>query len=236
MISRSQLHKTQLCRMFTTVNMRTVAIVSQKGGAGKTTLAIHLAAAALVDRMTPLIIDTDPQATASTWGQWRKGAPPEVIDSAPARVADKIEKASAMGADLVIIDTPPHADASATKAAQAADLILIPCRPNAFDLDAIQATARLVSLLQKPAFVVFMAGPGRAPKLYEEAGEVVANLGLSVAPHIISDRAAFRHATAEGRTAIETEPHGKAAEEIRSLYMWICEQLHMPQRETVGTR
>ncbi len=216
--------------------MRTVAIVSQKGGAGKTTLAIHLAASALAAGVMPLIIDTDPQATASAWGQWRKGEPPEVIDSAPSRVADKIEKAAAMGAELAIIDTPPHADASATKAAQVANLILIPCRPNAFDLDAIQATARLVALLQKPAFVVFMAGPSRAPRLYEEAGEVVANLGLSVAPRIISDRAAFRHATAEGKTAIETDPQGKAAEEMRSLYMWVCEQLNMFQRETVSVR
>lgn len=157
-----------------------------------------------------------------------------MIDSAPTRVADKLEKAVTMGADFAIIDTPPHADASATKAAQAADLILIPCRPNAFDLDAIQATARLVALLQKPAFVVFMAGPTRAPKLYEEAAEVVASFGLRSAPHVISDRAAFRHATSEGRTAIETHPDGKAAEEVSALYMWVCEQLSMQTESHVG--
>lgn len=75
--------------------MSTIAIVSQKGEAGKTTLAIHLAAAAEQAGHTALVIDTDPQATASQWAAWRKGHPPEVIDSAPPRIAAKIEAARA---------------------------------------------------------------------------------------------------------------------------------------------
>ena len=67
--------------------MTTIAIVSQKGGAGKTTLAIHLAAAAERKGEVALIIDADPQATASQWAAWREEAPPEVIDSAPPRIA-----------------------------------------------------------------------------------------------------------------------------------------------------
>ena len=63
--------------------MPTIAIISQKGGAGKTTLALHLAAAAEESGLISLVIDTDPQATASTWAAWRKDAPPAVIDSAP---------------------------------------------------------------------------------------------------------------------------------------------------------
>lgn len=61
--------------------MPTIAIISQKGGAGKTTLALHLAAAAQDAGAVSLIIDTDPQATASQWAAWRQDAPPEVIDS-----------------------------------------------------------------------------------------------------------------------------------------------------------
>lgn len=75
-------------------NTRTIAIVSQKGGAGKTTLAIHLAAAANRAGQVSLVIDTDPQASASQWAEWRQGAPPEVIDSAPPRIAAKIEAAA----------------------------------------------------------------------------------------------------------------------------------------------
>ena len=143
--------------------MRTIAIISQKGGAGKTTLAIHLATAAAAESVA-LIVDTDPQATASRWGEWRNGVDPEIIDcGAPTLLAGKLSKAAELGAELAVIDTPPHADAIARQAARLADLILIPCRPKAFDLAAIEATAELVKASHKPAFVVLMAGPPRAP-------------------------------------------------------------------------
>ena len=127
-------------------NTRTVAIVSQKGGAGKTTLAIHLAAAATRAGQISLVVDTDPQASASQWAEWRQGAPPEIIDSAPPRIASKIVAASEQGADLIVIDTPPHADLAASKAVECADLVLIPCRPSAFDLAAMRTTIRLGSV------------------------------------------------------------------------------------------
>ncbi|WP_420608248.1 ParA family partition ATPase [Novosphingopyxis sp.] len=205
--------------------MTTVAIISQKGGAGKTTLALHLAAAAVDDGRVALIVDTDPQATASQWAGWRKDEPPEVIDSPPPRLAAKVEQAQAQGAEFIVIDTPPHADSAARAAVEAADLVLIPCRPSAFDLSAIQTTSKLVQLLRKPAFVVFTAGPPNAPRVYQEAGELVESFGTPPCPFQMSDRAAFRHASAEGRTAMELEPDGKAADEVRQLYKWTCRQV-----------
>jgi chromosome partitioning protein len=207
---------------------RTVAIISQKGGAGKTTLAIHLAAVAQETGQVALIVDTDPQATASQWAAWRQDAPPEVIDSPPPRLAAKVAAAKEQGAGLVVIDTPPHADSAARAAVEVADLILIPCRPSAFDLAAIQTTAKLVQLLRKPAFVVFTAGSPNAPRVYAEAGELVDSYGTPPCPVPIPDRAAYRHASAEGRTVMELEPAGKAAEDIRDLYRWICRQLGTP--------
>lgn len=112
--------------------MTIIAIVSQKGGAGKTTLAVHLAAAAERRGEVALIIDADPQATASQWAAWREEQPPEVIDSAPPRIAAKIRQAGEAGATFIVIDTPPHADAAASKAMEVADLALIPCRPSPF--------------------------------------------------------------------------------------------------------
>jgi chromosome partitioning protein len=95
------------------VRMRTIAIVSQKGGAGKTTLAVHLATAAAAELVT-LLVDTDPQATASRWADWRGPGDPEVIDcGAPSLLAGKLNKAKDLGAQLAVIDTPPHADAMA---------------------------------------------------------------------------------------------------------------------------
>jgi len=208
--------------------MPTIAIISQKGGAGKTTLALHLAAAAQASGRVALVVDTDPQATASQWAAWRQEAPPEVIDSPPPRLAAKIAAAKEQGAEVIVIDTPPHADSAARAAVEAADLVLIPCRPSAFDLSAIQTTAKLVQLLRRPAFVVFTAGPPNAPRIYQEAGELVDSFGTPPCPVLLPDRAAYRHASAEGRTVMESEPAGKAAEEVRDLYKWTCRQLDMP--------
>jgi chromosome partitioning protein len=211
----------------TTSAPMTIAIVAQKGGAGKTTLAINLAAAAERAGEAALIIDTDPQASACEWASWRKGDPPEVIDSAPPRLAAKIAQARNQGATFIFIDTPPHADAAASKAVEAADMVLIPCRPSAFDLAAIRTTGQLVKLHGKPAALVFTAGPGRAPKIYADANALVKSFGINVCPHHIADRAAFRHASAAGQSVFEFEPGGRAAAEIAAVHVWLCEQLNM---------
>ncbi|GCD60596.1 ParA family partition ATPase [Acetobacter pasteurianus] len=199
--------------------MPTIAIISQKGGAGKTTLALHLAAAAEDAGHTALVIDVDPQATASQWAAWRKDAPP--------RLAAKIGQAMSQGAEFIVIDTPPHADSAASAAVEVADLVLIPCRPSAFDLAAIKTTASLIKMRGKPAFVVFTAGSPTAPRMYEEATQLVQSYGLNACPHIIADRAVFRHAAAEGKTAMEVEPKGKASDEVRLLYKWACKHVNM---------
>ena len=212
---------------FTHSHTSTIAVVSQKGGAGKTTLAIHLAAAGIRTGQVSLVIDTDPQASASQWAEWRKGSPPEVIESAPPRIAAKIAAATEQGAQLIVIDTPPHADLAASKAVECADLVLIPCRPSAFDLAAMRTTIRLVELMQKRAFVVFTAGPPNAPLIYADAREVAEGFGARACPVILPDRAAYRHAVASGQTVFDLDPDGKAAREIEQLHRWTCEQLHM---------
>jgi len=209
------------------MDMTTIAIVSQKGGAGKTTLAINLAAAAEAAGRVALVIDTDPQASACQWASWRGERAPEVIDSAPPRLAVKIAQARDQGAGFIVIDTPPHADAAASKAVEAADLVLIPCRPSAFDLAAIRTTGQLVKLLGKPAFLLFTAGPPQATHIYAEATELVASFGMAVCPHRIADRAPFRHASAAGQTVFEHEPDGRAAQEIAAIHLWLCSQVDM---------
>jgi chromosome partitioning protein len=209
------------------MNMTTIAIVAQKGGAGKTTLAINLAAAAELTGEVALVIDTDPQASACQWASWRGDRPPEVIDSAPPRLSAKIAQARGQGASFVVIDTPPHADLAASKAVEAADLVLIPCRPSAFDLAAIRTTGQLVKLHGKPAALLFTAGPVRAPKIYADATALVRSFGIEVCPHIVADRAAFRHASAAGQTVFEFEPDGRAAAEIAAVHMWVVAQVKM---------
>jgi chromosome partitioning protein len=216
--------------------MITIAIVSQKGGVGKTTLAVHLAAIAGAVGLVPCLIDTDPQATAAAWGDWRGGADPEVLTAPPARLIKTIADAEGLGAQVIIIDTPPHADAAAREAVKAADLVLIPCRPRAFDLHAVKTTADLVSFAGKSAFVVFNAAPARGSALLAEATAIIDKLGLKTAPITIAERAAYHRSTASGKVASEIEPAGKAAEEIAALWAWISKQVNVPTRKPVNKK
>jgi chromosome partitioning protein len=215
--------------------VRTIAVISQKGGTGKTTLAIHLAAAASAAGFVAVVVDTDPQATACTWHTWRGDADPDVIDcAAHTLLPKKLQQVADLGADLAIIDTPPHADIMAREACKAADLLLIPCRPRAFDLDAVRTTAELAAASRKPAFLIFMAGPPRAPLVYQEAGQLVEQFGLRVAPVMLPERAAFHHSVGAGKTAPEIEPQSKAAEDIASLWAWVCEHVSMLTHKQVS--
>lgn len=206
--------------------MITVSIISQKGGAGKTTLALHLAAAAHEAGLATVIMDTDPQATASRWGKWRGGKDPDVIDCAShSLLRDKLDMLARVGAAFAVIDTPPAADIMAREACRVADLLLIPCRPRAFDLDAVRTTAELAAASGKPAFVVFMAGPPRAAVLYADARGLLERIGLHVAPVMLPERGAFHHSVGEGKTAAEIEPSGKAAGDVTALWEWVWKQV-----------
>jgi chromosome partitioning protein len=209
--------------------MKTVAIISQKGGAGKTTMSVHLATAATKSGHSAAIIDLDPQGTAASWGDRRQADAPEVVSGQAARLAVLIEAAQANGADLLIFDTAPNADQTALRAAQLADVVLIPCRAATFDLEAIQATLTLAELARKPSYVVLNAIPPRSG-IGREAAEGLTAQGARVAPAMLSQRAAFAHGVVDGRTAQEFEPDGKAAEEVEALYAWLCGIVGMSTR------
>ena len=202
--------------------MQIVAIVSQKGGSGKTTLAAHLAVCAERRKQPTLIIDLDPQASAVKWHRRRHDETPEVLAAEPTHLASLMHKAQAGGAGLVLVDTAPHADKSAAVAIQLADLVLIPCRPTALDVDAIGSTLDIVTLSYTKAAVVLNAIPTRGPQ-GEEVRTGLARL-VSVAPVGIYHRAAYFNAMNDGRSVEEYEPKGKAAKEIQALYQWVIKQ------------
>jgi chromosome partitioning protein len=207
--------------------MKTVAIISQKGGAGKTTVAVHLATAAAAAGHAAAIIDLDPQGTAASWGDRRQAGAPEVVSGQAARLPVLIDAARTGGADLLVLDTAPNADQTALRAAQFADLVLVPCRAATFDLEAIKTTLTLTQIAQKPSFVVLNAVPPRSG-VGREAAEGLEGQGAQVAPVMLSQRAAFAHGVIDGRTAQEFEPDGKAAEEVDRLYLWLCGVVDMP--------
>ena len=205
--------------------MLTVAILSQKGGTGKTTLTLHLAVAAERDGQVAAVIDLDPQASASGWSDARKSETPVVVPMPSARLGHALDAAKAGGATIAFIDTAPHASDAALASAEVADLVLIPCRPGILDLRAIGMTARAVKLAGTPAYVVLNAMPSRAPNVLADACAAVTVHGLEVAPVVTQQRAAYAHALIGGQTAQEYEPAGKATEEIERLYAWMRDEL-----------
>jgi chromosome partitioning protein len=172
----------------------------------------------------------DPQGTAASWADRRQAETPEVISGQAVRLSALLGAARDNGADLVLLDTAPNADQTASLAARAADLVLCPCRPAAFDLDAIGTTLMLTRAAGKPAWVVFNA----VPPLSGIAREATARLeaqGAQVSPLQLTQRAAFTHGVIDGRTAQEFGPHGRAHLEVAALYTWICGVVDMPARE-----
>jgi len=201
--------------------MHVIAILSQKGGTGKTTLSLHLAVAAERAGHVAAVIDLDPQASAAGWKDSRPGETPVVVSIPSTRLPQALDLARGAGADLVLLDTAPHSSEVALAAAEAADLVLIPCRAGILDLRAIGATARLAKIAGKPAHVILNSMPPRATNIIADAREAVRVHGLDVAPVTIQQRAAYAHALTAGQTAQEYEPNGKAAEEMAELYAWL---------------
>jgi chromosome partitioning protein len=206
--------------------MKIVAIISQKGGVGKTTLALHLAVAAERDGRATVIVDLDPQASAATWQDLREEETPVVQPAQINRLGVILDEAKRQGAAFVVIDTSPNSESASLAAARAADLVLIPCRPHLLDLKAIGSSIELARLAKKPFFVVVNAVPPRGA-LGSEADTAIGTYDAPVAPVHLSMRAAYYHCLVNGQVAQEYEPTGKAAEEAFELYKWVRKQVVM---------
>ena len=211
--------------------MKTIALISQKGGAGKTTLALHLSAAFWLAGSDVLVVDLDPQASAAEWHDARENPMPHVESVQPARLAKVMARAREIGTGVLLIDTAPHNEAAALDAARAADLVLVPCQPSIMDLRAMRKTVELLRLVKVPAFAVLNGVPAFGT-VGDEASETIADsLGLPVCPVRIGDRVAYSRCLITGQVAQEIEPKGKAAAEVEQLHRWTCEHLGMPTSE-----
>ena len=215
--------------------MKTIALIAQKGGVGKTTVAVNLAVATDAAGLKTALFDLDQQESAVVWSDRRSAERPHVEFLTERRLPEALKAASEQGFVVCIIDTPPAAGAQALTAAEAADLVLIPCRPSLVDLDAIRRTAQLVKSAGVPAFVVFNAAPHGATTLLDDARAIVGDAGLAVAPPVLRERGAFRAAWPLGKAVVETEPRGKAAGEVAELRKWLCAYLQVCTPDDVQT-
>ena len=205
--------------------MITISIVGQKGGTGKTTLALGLAVAAFRAGKVVAVIDLDPQASAANWKDRRSDDSPAVVSAQSSRLKQTLATAEEIGAEVVIIDTAGRSDDSALNAARNANLVLVPTRTNIVELEALPAAADILRLAgNPPAFVVLNGIHPTASRQATEARELVQkNFGLDCAPVFLCHRAAYADAMATGRTPQELDQDGKAAAELEALFRFSFE-------------
>jgi len=198
-----------------------ITVAQQKGGAGKTTLAAHLAVAFTAMNKRVVAVDIDPQQSLSRWYGVRRdrmdGAAAGVLVSAIEgwRARVEVDRAAA-GHDVVIIDSPPHAETEARIAIRAAHLVVVPVQPSPMDLWATRPTLELAAAEKVPALLVFNRVLPRA-KLTEAMEAQAKQLGARIARARLGNRVAFAAALAEGKAVGETQPRGRAAQEIAAL-------------------
>lgn len=200
--------------------MLTIAFISQKGGVGKTTLAIHLATAFQASGRETLVIDLDPQTSAAEWKDARIEERPYVMAVPSSRLKKTLETAKENEAEVVILDTAPHSEGTALEAARAADLILVPCQPSIMDLRAMRKTADLINHLKKPTYAVLNEVASQGTVADEAGRAITAQFGIAVCPVRLGQRVAFNRCLLTGQTAQEYDPDGRAAQEIAALHAW----------------
>jgi chromosome partitioning protein len=210
--------------------MRTIVLATQKGGSGKSTLAIGLALAAQQAGHHVRLIDTDPQATLSSW-QCRRGLAEPLVETI--READTVEQRLRAldrgGVTLTIIDTASGVTAATKAAIGCTDLCLIPARPSLADIEATKPTLRIIRARMKPFAFILNQTPIRGHRVHlaanalgDEASREIVDI---IAQPFIAMRNDHQDALATGLAVSEYDAFGKASEEIRGLWRWVDARL-----------
>lgn len=206
--------------------MKVLVLASQKGGAGKTTLAAHLAVAAEQAGAGPaVLIDTDPQGSLSAWWNSREADTPALAAATLAELPAKLAALAEAGFELAVIDTPPAITAAISDVVKLADFVLIPTRPSPHDLRAVGSTVDIAQETGRPfAFAVTQAKP--TARLTVQAVAALSAHG-AVAPAIVHDRVDYAASMVDGRTVQETDPKSRSAEEVAQLLAFVQERMNV---------
>lgn len=200
--------------------MKVISVLNQKGGAGKTTIATHLARAFQLGGSQVLLIDSDPQGSARDWAATCAEQPVSVVGIDRPTIERDLKSVAAV--DFAVIDGAPQIHEMAVSAVKASHFVLIPVQPSPYD---IWATAALVELIKarieitngklKAAFVLSRVIKGS--KIGEEVAAVLLDYGLPILQSRIGQRVAFPASAARGSTVLDDEPKGEGAREILAL-------------------
>ena len=200
--------------------MNVVVFASRKGGSGKSTLAAHLGSHMAANARPTLLIDADPQESLTLWHRVR-GSRDLPLHVGTKYLAATLAKARRAGAEWVLIDTPPNAEAPVAEAIWHADLVVIPMRPGLFDVDAVQATIQFCRQLKKPYAVVINAAPARNgsedPMVADARGAMHA-LDVPTWAGQITHRPELSLSLAHGAGVNEFSVGSAGSEEIGSLW------------------
>jgi len=198
---------------------KTIAIVSRKGGVGKSTICANLAVLAV----DSTILDCDDQATLADWGDRRSQLYPQVISIAPKRAANYLQTS---GTPWHFIDTPGTLDAGVIEVMKASDFILVVLRYGQFELDSVSTTLSAIQVAEKPAAIVLnhLHPNAKAPELIQELETV--GLGIPIAPVAIRFRSDFQNAAVQGMGVTELSKSSKATQEMTQLWQWLQERIN----------
>lgn len=197
-----------------------ISFCSLKGGPGKTTLSLHLAHAIAQANKRVLVIDADPQASASDWAAARDEAPPFPVVGMARETIHRDLFSIASDYDHAVIDTPPRVSALARSAILASDLVLIPVQPSSYDVWAAEETVKLVSEAQqfKPDLTAAFVINRKIPKsvIGGDVATALEDYPFELLPSAIAQRVAFAESSA-GYTVLEDAPTSTASKEVRAL-------------------
>lgn len=214
--------------------MKVVAVTSQKGGTGKTTLCGHLAVQAERAGIGPaVLVDCDPQGSLTNWWNMRQDETPVLVQTSLPRLAEDLAALRETGVQLVIIDTPPAITWTIVNVIEVADLVVVPVRPSPHDLAATGSTVDLIDGLGKPIVFVVNSASQRA-RITGEAAVALSQHG-TVAPSIIHHRADFAASMIDGRTVMEIPRAERSAGEIEMLWEYLEGRLERVGAATVAT-
>jgi chromosome partitioning protein len=202
--------------------MHVIVVASQKGGAGKTTLAAHLAVAAQVAGRGPVImVDTDPQGTLTKWWERRTAETPALVGVEAPSLPASLDLLRSQGFKLAIVDTPPAIVASISAVVRCADLVLLPVRPSPADLWAAGATMDM-AIEQKREFVFVVSAATRGATITTQACATLSEFGPVAT--VVHNRVSFAGAFASGQVVAEIEPKGQGATEIKELLAFVIKR------------